>query len=177
MLARDLSRGHDRLKNKKLVIWEFAARELAFGDWKLLDLKLHESPAAQFFVPKTGEQLVINGTIEAISSVPRPGTVPYRDHILALHLVDANIDGRSDGQTLQSLVYLESMRDNVLTAAAHFRPGDRVQLRIASLDRSIRRTREDEPQRNRRSCHPIRRTLLGRNSPVTASGERPLDRA
>ena len=35
MLATDLAQGNDRLVGKKIVIWEFAARELAVGDWKV----------------------------------------------------------------------------------------------------------------------------------------------
>ena len=130
MLSRDLARGHDRLAGKKLVIWEFAARELAFGDWKLLDLKLGQPAPARFFVPKPGEQVVVSGIVESVSTVPRPGTVPYKDHILALHLTDLTMDGRSANEAWESLVYLESMRDNVLTPAARLRPGDRVSLRL-----------------------------------------------
>jgi alginate O-acetyltransferase complex protein AlgJ len=130
MLSRDLARGHDRLAGKKLVIWEFAARELAFGDWKMLELKLGQPVPARFFVPKQGEQVVVTATVEFVSTVPRPGTVPYKDHILALHLTDLTMEGRSEKDAWESLVYLESMRDNVLTAAAHFRPGDRVTLRL-----------------------------------------------
>jgi hypothetical protein len=46
MLALELARGRDRLAGKKVVVWEFAARELAEGDWKLLDLKPGTAPAA-----------------------------------------------------------------------------------------------------------------------------------
>ena len=47
MLAREIAGGCDRLAGKKVVIWQFAARELAQGDWKLIDLKpggAHGSP-------------------------------------------------------------------------------------------------------------------------------------
>jgi hypothetical protein len=37
-LARDLAAGRDRLVGKKLVLYEFAARELAVGDWRRIDL-------------------------------------------------------------------------------------------------------------------------------------------
>lgn len=130
MLSRDLARGRDRLAGKKLVVWQFAARELAFGDWKLIEMKLGQAAPARFFVPKPGEEVVVNATVGAISTVPRPGTVPYQDHILALHLTDLAVEGRSVSESLESLVYLESMRDNILTAAARLRPGDRVTLRL-----------------------------------------------
>jgi alginate O-acetyltransferase complex protein AlgJ len=36
-LARELAGGEDRLAGKRVVIWEFASRELAVGDWKAID--------------------------------------------------------------------------------------------------------------------------------------------
>jgi hypothetical protein len=132
ILGRDLARGRDRLAGKKLVVWEFAARELSFGNWKMIELKLGQPAPPKFFVPKSGEEVVVNGNIEAISAVPRPGTVPYKDHILAAHLTDLAMEAHAANEGLESLVYLESMRDNVLTPAARFRPGDRVTLRLRS---------------------------------------------
>ena len=130
ILSRDLARGSDRLAGKKLVVWEFAARELAFGDWKMIEMKLGQPPPARFFVPKTGEEVVVSGTVEAVSTVPRPGTVPYKDHILALHLTDLAAERGRQEERLESLVYLWSMRDNILTRAARLRPGDNVTLRL-----------------------------------------------
>ena len=43
MLSRELAQGEDRLAGKKVVVWQFAARELAVGDWKLLDMTLKQS--------------------------------------------------------------------------------------------------------------------------------------
>lgn len=151
ILSRDLARGRDRLAGKKLVIWEFAARELAFGDWKLLEMKLAQPVAAKFFVPKIGESVTASGTIESISTVPRPGSVPYREHVLSLHLTDLTIAGREETAGLEALVYAESMRDNSLTAAARFRPGDRVTLRlrpwtdVADKYEKINRSEIDDP--------------------------------
>lgn len=151
ILSRDLARGRDRLAGKKLVVWEFAARELAFGDWKMIEMKLGQPEPARFFVPKPGEEVIVNGTVEAISTVPRPGTVPYQDHILALHLTDLAVEGRPANEALESLVYLESMRDNVLTPAARLRPGDHVKLRLRAWNdvsdryEKINRSEIDDP--------------------------------
>ncbi|MEY2499995.1 MAG: alginate O-acetyltransferase complex protein AlgJ [Verrucomicrobiota bacterium] len=130
MLSRELARGRDRLAGQKLVIWEFAARELAFGDWKMLEMKLGQPVPAKFFVPKPGQSVTATGTIEAISAAPRPGSVPYKDHILALHLTDLMVDGREESAGLEAFVYAESMRDNALTAIARLRAGDRVTFRL-----------------------------------------------
>jgi hypothetical protein len=114
ILSNELARGRDRLAGKKLVIWEFAARELSFGNWKLLDLKLGEAKPSRFLSLKAGEEIEVSGTVESISPVPRPGTVPYKDHIEALHLVDiAGADARDAAEShAQAVVYLWSMRDN-----------------------------------------------------------------
>jgi SGNH hydrolase-like domain, acetyltransferase AlgX len=37
-LVRELEGGQDRLAGKRVLIWEFAARELSVGDWKPLEL-------------------------------------------------------------------------------------------------------------------------------------------
>jgi alginate O-acetyltransferase complex protein AlgJ len=151
ILSRELARGRDRLAGKKLVVWEFATRELAFGDWKMIEMKLGQPVPARFFVPKTGKEVVVNGTVDAISTVPRPGTVPYADHILALHLTDLALEDGPANEALESLVYLESMRDNVQTAAARLRPGDRITLRLRAWtdvsDRydKINRSEIDDP--------------------------------
>lgn len=36
-LARELAAGTDRLQGKRVVIWEFASRELSVGDWQAVD--------------------------------------------------------------------------------------------------------------------------------------------
>jgi alginate O-acetyltransferase complex protein AlgJ len=132
ILSNELARGRDRLAGKKLVIWEFAARELSFGNWKLLDLKLGAAKPSQFLTLKPGEEIEVSGTVESISPVPRPGTVPYKDHIEALHLVDiAGADSRdATAPHAQAVVYLWSMRDNVWTTAARLRPGEPIKLRL-----------------------------------------------
>ncbi len=38
MLQRDLAGGVDRLAGKRVVVYQFSARELAVGDWRLIDL-------------------------------------------------------------------------------------------------------------------------------------------
>ncbi|HET7539937.1 MAG TPA: hypothetical protein VFK05_08695 [Polyangiaceae bacterium] len=46
-LSRELSAGQDRLAGKRVVIWEFASRELSVGDWKLLDFPTPPPAEAQ----------------------------------------------------------------------------------------------------------------------------------
>ena len=40
MLAAEIRRGRDRLAGKRVVIFQFAARELSFGDWKIVQFEM-----------------------------------------------------------------------------------------------------------------------------------------
>ena len=46
-LSRELQAGQDRLAGKRVVIWEFAARELSVGDWKPLEFPTPPAPEAK----------------------------------------------------------------------------------------------------------------------------------
>jgi alginate O-acetyltransferase complex protein AlgJ len=127
-LSRDLARGHDRLAGKKVVIWEFAERELMFGNWKLLSMALGEPKPAKFYNEPPPAGVVVTATVAAISFLPRPGTVPYKDHIFSVHLEE--IEGSGEAGNVQAIAYLWSMRENVSTPAARWRLGDRVKLRL-----------------------------------------------
>ncbi len=147
-LARELARGRDRLAGKRLVIWQFAARELAAGDWRLTDLRLGAPAAAGFLHLPAGAMLKTRGVVAAIAPAPRPGSVPYADHIIGLHLVDL----QANGGGAQALAYAWSMRDNVWTPAARLRPGETVEalLRpwpdVAGKFDGINRTELDDPE-------------------------------
>jgi alginate O-acetyltransferase complex protein AlgJ len=133
MLARELARGRDRLAGKRVVVWQFAARELAAGDWAFTDLRLGTPRPGAFFVPEPGTETAVTGTVTLAMPAPRPGTVPYRDHVVAVHLTDIESAApRADGG--QALVYMRSMRNNVWTRAARLRAGDRVTLRLRAWD-------------------------------------------
>jgi hypothetical protein len=129
MLADELARGEDRLAGKRLVIWQFTARELSQGDWKLIELKLGARPERKLLVPPAGQTWIIAGTVSAKGATPRPGNVAYRDHVMAVALDNVEVEGR--GTTgAKAMVYLRSMRDGKLTEAANVRIGQRIRLRV-----------------------------------------------
>ncbi len=129
MLAGELARGRDRLAGKKLVIWQFAERELAFGDWRNIAMQQGKAKDVGFFVAPSGPITRVTGVVEAISRSARPGSVPYRDNILTLHLGDLQgLDRQLPAD--QALVYGWGMRDNQLTKLAALRPGDNVSLSL-----------------------------------------------
>ncbi len=135
-LASELGRGRDRLASTRVVIYQFAARELSFGDWRPIELPAASTPSpGRFLTVPAGEARLVVGTILSASVVPRPGTVPYRDHIRSLHITA--IEPADDGApfpTMEAVVYVWSMRENEWTDAASYRPGDRVTLRIRGWD-------------------------------------------
>jgi len=141
LLARDLAQGHDRLVGKKIVVWEFAMRELSVGDWKLTDLPaasvaatsppVTATTAGVFYVPSDGGAPVrVTATVATVSKFPRPGSVPYKDHIFTVSLT--GVAGPGVPANSRAVVYLWSMKDNVLTVASGWKPGDRVTLDLKS---------------------------------------------
>jgi alginate O-acetyltransferase complex protein AlgJ len=149
MLAIEFGRGRDRLSGKKLVIWQFAERELALGDWKDIQLVLGEVSEGTFYVSEPGEKLRVKGMVKAISRSPRPGSVPYRDNLVTLHMVDITSDsGPLDSD--QALVYGWGMQDNKLSYLAGVRAGDNLSLLLSSWEEvegeygSYRRTPLDD---------------------------------
>jgi alginate O-acetyltransferase complex protein AlgJ len=129
-LAAELARGRDRLAGKKLVIWEFAARELAVGDWKLIEMKVGQPVPSSFLTLKAGEAREVVATVEMVSPAPRPGSVPYKDHVIAAHVTWPEKSAGGKTVMLAAVVYLQSMKDNVWTDAARLRIGQQVALKL-----------------------------------------------
>jgi alginate O-acetyltransferase complex protein AlgJ len=123
MLRRELARGRDRLEGKRVVVWQFAARELAEGDWRMITMERQTPPETAFVVPPSGETIVVSGIVREVSPAPRPGSVPYREHIVAIHLVDLPDNG-------EAIVYMRSMAENTWTRAARLRNGEEITVRL-----------------------------------------------
>ena len=132
-LANEMKRGRDRLSGKKVVIWQFAVRELSVGDWKLLNLELNENYTSNFFTPEFGEYRTVTGIVREASPVPMHGTGPYKDHVFTVYISDLK-DIESNTYLGQSIVYLSSMENNVWTEAARLRSGDKIKLKLYNWD-------------------------------------------
>jgi hypothetical protein len=76
--------------------------------------------------------------------------VPYKDHLMTLHLSGLEVDG-TPAPGREAVLCVFSMRDNVWTRAAGWRPGDRVRLAaraweaVAAKYESINRSELDDP--------------------------------
>jgi alginate O-acetyltransferase complex protein AlgJ len=129
ILSRELAQGEDRLAGKKVVVWQFAARELAVGDWKRLDMTLKQSRRPGGSAPPAGSELIVSGTIAAKSAAPRAGQIPYAHHIFTLDLTDLQV--HSGTLTEPNIaVYLFSLRNYQNTAAFSWPVGQRVKLKL-----------------------------------------------
>jgi alginate O-acetyltransferase complex protein AlgJ len=133
LLARELSRGRDRLAGKKVVIWQFAARELASGDWKEIPMELKEPRPSEFYIPESGETRKVRATLIAVSRSPVAGSVPYKDNIITLHIADIT-DIESGEEYGQAVVYAWGMRDNIMQALSGKRAGDELLLQLTDWD-------------------------------------------
>ena len=100
-------------------------------------------------MPPAGESWIITGIVTGKGVSPRPGSVAYRDHILAVHLAEVAVEGKqiSGGEVI---VYLRSMTDGKLTEAAALQIGQRLRLKIRDWSEVSRQyeviNRSDLPQ-------------------------------
>jgi alginate O-acetyltransferase complex protein AlgJ len=124
-----LVRGKDRLAGKKVVVWQFASRELAVGNWKLLDMAFRPSGSGESGSPTQMRELIVSGTIAAKSAAPRAGQIPYAHHVFTLDLTDLQVH---QGTLTDSkiAVYLFSMRNHQNTQAFSWPVGKRVKLKL-----------------------------------------------
>ncbi len=151
MLQKELASGSDRLRGKTVVIWEFAVRELAFGNWKSLPLAAAKPQDRSFFCPPSGAKQLVRGVVASAAAIPRPGSVPYKEHIVALHLVEVVLEGAPSEKPRECLVYTWSIREQQPTAAARLRPGEAVSMELVPWEdvsdalEKFQRSELDEP--------------------------------
>jgi alginate O-acetyltransferase complex protein AlgJ len=135
LLAAELGRGRDRLAGKRAVIFQFANRELAFGDWSIIDLTLKSRPDLSTFAvpPQEAQAINASGVIRAIGSIPRPESVPYNDQIVAIHVDDLTVQTGTYVLTgTEALVYVWGMQEKELTPINNYRIGDLITLSLSA---------------------------------------------
>jgi alginate O-acetyltransferase complex protein AlgJ len=119
-VRQSLARNPARLDGKKTVVYQFAVRELTSGDWRSVSI-----PAAVAQSQSTQGSAVLEGVVKAVSRLPEPGSVPYKDALISLHLGDINGDPKTE-----ALVFLKGMTANEPTEATALNPGDRISLGV-----------------------------------------------
>ena len=135
LLATGVARDPGRLASTRAVVYQFATRELSQGDWTPIDIEMDAAAGedSALWVPSVDSTATVEASVAAVGSIPRPGSVPYRDHIVALHITGIDVlAGPAAAPGRGAVVYVRSMVDNQLTVAAGYRPGDRVRLVLES---------------------------------------------
>ncbi len=135
LLAAELRRGRDRLVGKRAVIFQFANRELAFGDWSIIDLTPESRPDLSTFAapPQEAQPINASGVVRAIGPIPRPESVPYKDQIVAIHVDDLTVQTGTYALTgTEALVYVWGMRESELTPINDYRIGDLITLSLSA---------------------------------------------
>ncbi len=158
-LADAAARGDDRLAGKGVVIYQFAMRELSWGDWRPVDLGAAAPRPGALSAPGGGPvagdaSITVSGRIAATSGAPPPGSTPYPDCVISVHLDSLRVEAGALPDT-ELVVYLWGLRDHRSTAAAAYRAGERVRLRLTpwqQLEPRLgrhRRVELDDPESRR----------------------------
>jgi alginate O-acetyltransferase complex protein AlgJ len=137
-LRSSLARAENRprLAGKRLVLYQFAMRDLAGQHWPVVRLPLTAAPEAS----GSADELEIEGTIVQTSQVPDPATAPYASCVGMTRItVDRVLQGQFAGRELVAGFLV--MRNRALLPAASHAPGDHVRLRLVPFSRAGREIR------------------------------------
>jgi len=123
-----------RLAGKRLVIYQFAMRDLLGQHWPVIHLPVADVPVA---APSSPDEIEVEATILQTSKIPDPETAPYAS---CVGMVRVKVDRAVRGQfTARELVAgLLVMRNRALLPAARYAAGDRLRLRLIPFSRAGR---------------------------------------
>ena len=126
-LALERARGVDRLAGKKLVIWQFADRELSQGDWKTEFPRVATSVASA--PPAAAGTIRVRGRIAAIAPAPAAGSVAYGDCYIPIQLEDVTaVEGPNPAPSI--VVFVWGMLDFRSTKENQLRVGETMELSL-----------------------------------------------
>lgn len=128
----------DRLKGKRVVVYQFSMRDLASEDWVPVDLSASRAgdslegtaarPARTASSADAGP-LTIVGRVLKTSRVPEPHSAPYDDCVTLMQIgVEAVESGAYTDETLLAVFW--AMKDNKWLPAATYAPGRRLRIRL-----------------------------------------------
>ena len=119
-----LARGENRarLTGKRLVLYQFAMRDLAGQHWPVVRLPLASAPGPTPTAPAPSgsSEIEIEGTIVQISRVPDPATAPYASSIGMTRIqVDRVLGGAFDGRGTRGRINGDAGSDASAGGALH----------------------------------------------------------
>lgn len=128
-LAQDMLRGRDVLDGKRILVWEFAARELAVGNWKIIDLVYRPKQQDDAPPEPVADGGLVSCMVESVSSRPEQGA-PYKDFIMKLYVRDMMMPGSVLFGEGDGVVFVYGMKDRRLLPFAGIQAGSRVKLQL-----------------------------------------------
>ncbi|HNX50092.1 MAG TPA: hypothetical protein PKL08_08015, partial [Thermoanaerobaculaceae bacterium] len=81
-------------------------------------------------LPTTAVRIAVTGTVRQIGQVPQPGSVPYKDCVLAIHLDTVRTLDPAAKIGNEVVVFTWGMRDNKLEPVSGYRVGQHVVLNL-----------------------------------------------
>jgi len=130
-----LARRNNALVGKKIVIWQFATRDLINPEakWKIVDIP---KPQIKIKMPEEKAEpagLIITGEVMIASIVPDPNQVAYTECVTFIKYSVISVDqGTYPDQELLAVFW--GMKDSKLMPAAKFQPGDEHRLSLEPFD-------------------------------------------
>ena len=120
-----LAMNPERLANKSVVVWQFAMRELSFGDWKILPIPpLKEKPSPGI---ATSPQ-PLEGTILKTAEMPALDRTPYREAVREIIVTDVR---SGSGQIVGPVILMGlSVQDHLPTGLARWEIEDKVAIEV-----------------------------------------------
>ncbi len=116
-----------RLANKSVVVWQFAMRELSFGDWKVLAL-----PDLPPRPPLQEKPQTLEGTILKVAELPALSRTPFRQAVREVLL--GKIRSGSGRITGPVILLGYAVQDHLPTGMARWEKGDRVSVQVIPWD-------------------------------------------
>ncbi len=129
---QELVQEPERLVGKRVVVYQFASRDIFSGDWKLLTIPQVQPTSENEVTGSTllDKEITVTAAIRDKTDPPIPGSVPYSECIIALHLENVKISELPE----EFVVFMWGMRRNKWTEAATFKIGQQVKLKLHTWD-------------------------------------------
>lgn len=133
-LFRDLASGRWSLNHCRVVIWQFAERELSQGNWPLLMIPEERGQQSLATVDSGKvDWLSLRGRVRAATTVSAPRQRPYPDAIICVHMDDVTTSGTAVPGG-EALVYTWGVRNREVVQGSQFVPGQTVNLRVSDWE-------------------------------------------
>jgi alginate O-acetyltransferase complex protein AlgJ len=138
----ELARRPEGLSGKRVIIWEFAVRELVDASWDVIPVPAAPATSTPTTPttttttrPGAKSPFVIEGTIEVTSKVPEPNAAPYPDCLTYLVMrVDKVVEGQYDQDRVLAVFW--AMKKNVWLPPARYQRGQRLRVKLIPINQA-----------------------------------------